>query len=314
VKLLETMIKIRLFEEQVALLAKNKEIFCPVHLSVGQEGIAAGVCSVLTKKDYAVSTHRNHAHYLAKGGDPEKLIAEIFCRKEGASGGRGGSMHVSDKNVGFLMSSAIVAGTISIGVGAGLSAKLKKDNRVSVVFFGDGATDEGVFYESLNMATLYKLPVLFVCENNNFSTHMPGFLRQSNPNVAERIAGFNLLTDRVDGNKVTDVREAALKMVEHMRKGNGPALLECDTYRWLAHVGWEDDYDIGYRLKKDILSWKERCPIKDHKNKLISEKTLTEEDFLTLEAREKKEVSRILDWAKNLPSPDASSISEKLFV
>ncbi len=265
-RMLHSMLRIRSFETVVADLYRRGEIRCPVHLCVGEEAIATGVCTALGVEDHVYSTHRNHGHFLAKGGSTLSLMAELFGKKTGSSSGYGGSMHVVDRAVGFMGSSAIVGGTIPIAVGDALAARYLENGRVAVAFFGDGATDEGVFYESINLAVLYRLPVLFICENNQFSTHMPDFLRQSNPAIAERVTGFKLEAQVLDGNDCLEVLRATRRAAARARAGEGPSLLECRTYRWLAHVGPDADEDLGYRTKKDIDSWKQRCPIERLRN------------------------------------------------
>ena len=305
----ENMLLIRLFEQRVAEFATSREVTCPVHLYVGQEGIAAGVCENLTTNDYAFSTHRSHGHYLAKGGDVNALMAEIFLKQGGCSKGMGGSMHVIDQSKGFMGSSAIVGGTVPIAVGAGFTAKVRGGNRISVAFFGDGATDEGVFYESLNYAALHKLPVLFVCENNSFSTHLPAFLRQSNPSVSERVKGFKVPTLLVDGNFPLDVYCAASALIGEIRNGKGPALLECMTYRWLAHVGPTPDIDIGYRRKEDIDLWMGKCPISWLKHYLHTERKIANNVIETTEADVKTLVEGAIVFARESPEPETSSIT-----
>ena len=296
IQLFVTMLRIRVFETAVAELYQRGEIRCPVHLYVGQEAIAAGVCAALRDEDHVYSTHRSHGHYLAKGGDMMRLMAEIFGKATGASGGFGGSMHVIDEAKGFMGSSAIVAGTIPIACGDALASQTTGARRVTVAFFGDGATDEGVFYESVNVAVLYKLPILFVCENNGFSTHMPNQLRQSNPEVAQRLKGFNLLARKVDGNDSVGVLSNAQEMVGNARSGNGPALLECVTYRWLAHVGPDVDEDVGYRRKQDIDYWKGRCPIQALRSHLEDGGT-NDTELGQMETEVRKEVDDAVEYA-----------------
>ena len=196
-----TMLKIRKFEEKVAELVSEKEIITPCHLYIGQEAVAAGVCAVLREDDYVFSTHRSHGHYIAKGGGIKALMAELYCRTTGCSKGRGGSMHVASPDVGLPGSSAIVAGTIPLSIGVGLALSMQKTERVSVAFFGDGAVNEGVFYESLNFAALKKLPVIFICENNLYSTHLPISACLANTDIYKKAEAFNMPGVRVDGNK-----------------------------------------------------------------------------------------------------------------
>jgi TPP-dependent pyruvate/acetoin dehydrogenase alpha subunit len=292
-QILRKMHLIRSFEERAADLVRSGILQCPVHLCIGQEAISAGVCQNLGHSDSAFSTHRSHGHYLAKGGNVNALMAELYGKSTGASRGFGGSMHVSDTAVGFMGSSAIVSGTVPLAVGAALNAMLRCSQDIGVAFFGDGATDEGVFYESLNFAVLRKLPVLFICENNSFSTHMPDFLRQSNPCVHERVAGFGIRSRRVDGNDAMEVYRAAREFVEQARSGEGPGLLECMTFRWLAHVGSDEDVDIGYRRKELIDLWKQRCPINALEGELSRRGVLTGEQLRA----NRKEASTIVDAA-----------------
>jgi len=312
-RILKKMILIRRFEERVAVLAENREFQDPVHLYVGQEAIASSVCEALNHQDYAYSTHRSHGHYLAKGGDVKKLMAEIFCKETGCSRGRGGSMHVIDRLVGFMGSSPIVGGTISIAVGSGLSAKMNRKGQVSVAFFGDGATDEGVFYESVNFAMIHKLPVIFVCENNRFSTHLPDFVRQSNPDVADRVAGFRINARRVNGNSPEEIFSVVSEMVDKARKGEGPSLIECMTYRWLSHVGYWKDLDVGFRKKTDVEHWMERCPIRQLSEQMITRGMLTRPELEEMERAAVAIVEESVEFARSSKSPDPAAIAEGLF-
>jgi len=311
--ILQSMLKIRIFEERVAEIAKNREIQCPVHLYVGQEAIASSVCVDLTDTDYVYSTHRSHGHYLAKGGDVNKIMAEIYCRVTGCSRGRGGSMHVIDRKVGFMLSSPIVGGSIPIAVGSALAAKMKGAGQISVAFFGDGATDEGVFYESLNFAIVNKLPIVFVCENNSFSTHLPDFLRQSNTSVSDRIKGFNINTDKVDGNNPYEIYKAVSDMIVRARNNKGPSLIECTTYRWLSHVGYWQDLDIGYRKKTDVEHWMSRCPIDFLSKDLIGNGILTNDEYVKMKDNIKLQIDNAVVFAKKSPAPDPLTIMEGLF-
>jgi pyruvate dehydrogenase E1 component alpha subunit len=311
--MLATMVRIRCFEESVADLASKREVNTPVHLSIGQEAIAAGVCQNLSSDDYVFSTHRNHGHYIAKGGNLNKLMAEIFGKETGCSFGHGGSMHTIDPDVGFMGSSAIVAGTVPIAVGAALSAKRKGKKQISVAFFGDGATDEGVFYESINLAALYNLPIVFVCENNLFSTHMPIFKRQKNIELFKKVKGFGIITEKADGNNPIEVYSAAKKLIQATKDNNGPVFLECMTYRWLAHVGPEPDIDIGYRRKEDIEYWKGKCPIKLLRNHLISINCLDTARYSEIEKKMRGEVDAAVTFAKNSKLPNDRPLGAGLF-
>ncbi len=239
----KTMLKIHRAEESIAEGCISKEIICPCHLYIGEEAVAAGVCSELEKNDYVFSSHRSHGHYLAKGGDLNKMMAEIYGKVTGCSGGRGGSMHIASPEMGLPGSSAIVSGTISLAVGSALAFSMQNKKAISVAFFGDGAVDEGVFYESLNLASLYKLPVIFVCENNLCATHLPISACLADTDIFKKAKVFNMPGIKVDGNNVLEVYKAAKEAIENARCGNGPALIECMTYRWRGHVGPNDDLD-----------------------------------------------------------------------
>ncbi|HRZ40705.1 MAG TPA: thiamine pyrophosphate-dependent dehydrogenase E1 component subunit alpha [Candidatus Omnitrophota bacterium] len=306
--ILKTMLTIRLFEERVAEMAARKEVRCPVHLYVGQEAIASAVCANLNREDYVFSTHRSHGHYIAKQGDLNSLMAEIHGKEAGCSKGYGGSMHVVDVNAGFMGSSAIVAGTIPIAAGAALTSFLTKNNSVvSVAFFGDGATDEGVFYETVNFAALYKLPILFVCENNLFSTHLPDFKRQSNTKVYERVKNFKIRTRRINGNDPIKIYNASKWLIERIKRGEGPALLECMTYRWLAHVGHMEDLDVGHRKKEDVEFWKKKCPIKFLKRVLFRRGKISERQYEDMKKGVEAEIERAVSFAQQSPLPLAKT-------
>jgi pyruvate dehydrogenase E1 component alpha subunit len=310
--LLATMLRIRIFEEVVADLAEKKEFKTPIHLYIGQEAIAAAVCAHLHPDDYIFSTHRNHGHYIAKGGDIKRLLAEIYCRDAGCSHGHGGSIHVVDPGVGFMGSSAIVAGTIPVAVGAGLSAKMDGRGRLAVAFFGDGATDEGVFYESLNVAALYQLPVIFVCENNLFSTHLPLSKRQKTGDLYLKMRGFGIATERVDGNNPAAIYSAFERLAKAGREDTLPSFLECMTFRWRAHVGPEHDIDVGFRRKEDIDRWKSRCPIAYQKKCLVDRAGWTTEMLDQLERKIRREIEDAVCFAKKSRHPDACSLTRGL--
>lgn len=307
-----TMVKIRKFEEKVAELISEEEIICPCHLYIGEEAVAAGVCSVLRKEDYVFSTHRSHGHYIAKGGDIKALMAELYCKATGCSKGRGGSMHLASPEVGLLGSSAIVAGTIPLAVGGALAFSIQKKDNVSVAFFGDGATNEGTFYESLNFAALKKLPVIFVCENNLYSTHMPISSCLADTNIYKKAEIFNMPGFRIDGNNIVEVFRVAKKAIEDARCGKGPTLIECMTYRWRGHVGPNLDVDKGLRTKKELEYWINRCPIKRLEEFLLKQGVLSESEKTQIYDNIEKEIEESLTFAKESPSPnqDENSFSE----
>ena len=252
-RLYEELLKIRLIEEEISYRYSEEKMRCPTHIAIGQEAAAVGVCASLNKNDYAVSGHRAHHHYIAKGGNIKKLIAEIYGKETGCSGGKGGSMHLIDTNVGFMGSTAIVAGTIPVGVGLSFSQKLKHSENITCIFFGDAAIEEGVFYESVNFAILKNLPVLFVCENNQFScfTHLSERQPQ-NRKIFEMVSGLGIDSSECDGNDVIAVQERTAQLVNKIKKGEGPKFLELHTYRWLEHCGPNYDDELGYRTINDI--------------------------------------------------------------
>lgn len=261
-QLLHDMLLVRRSEEAIAQHYPQQQMRCPVHLSIGQEAAAVGICAALTHQDQAVSTHRSHAHYLAKGGDLDALIAELHGKATGCCGGRGGSMHLSDRRVGFLASTAIVGNSIPVGVGMALSQQLKRSQAVTCVFLGDGAVEEGVFYEAANFAAVRGLPVLFACENNRYSVYAGLEKRQPAGRELTALAqAIGLRAYRVDGNDVEAVCQLTQQVVAQMRAGAGPAFIEMPTYRWLEHCGHADDDHLGYRPEGELDAWKARDPL-----------------------------------------------------
>ena len=309
----QTMLRIRLFEEKVGNLIKQNEIVCPCHLYIGQEAVATGVCNALRKDDYVFSSHRSHGHYVAKGGNLNALMAELYGKVTGCSKGRGGSMHLSFPAVGFIGSSAIVAGSISPAVGAALAFSIQKTDNVSVVFFGDGATNEGVWYESLNFAALKKLPIVFVCENNLYSTHVHISDHLADTDIQKKANIFRMRGVQVNGNDVIEVFNVAKKAVNDARRGKGPTLIECMTYRWRGHVGPNDDLETGLRSKEELSYWKEKGPIKKLEKLLLSRNFLSKSEFLQIRREVEKEVDESLMFAKKSPFPSENSLLDNVF-
>ena len=308
-----TMLKIRKFEERVAELLLEDEIKCPTHLYIGQEAVAVGVCAGLRKDDYVFSNHRSHGHYIAKGGDLKLLMAELYCRKTGCSKGKGGSMHVVAPEVGFMGSSSIVGGGLPLAVGAALASDIAGNGRVAIAFFGDGATDEGVFHECLNFASLRKLPTVFICENNLYSTHLRLSLRQPSDNIYQKAEGYAMPGYRVDGNDVIEVFQASQEAIERARSGKGPTLIECRTYRWRAHVGPWHDLDFWFRTKEEVESWIERCPVKKHREILLDQGLLSESEMEQISDRIDREIEESLAFAKESPFPDKTELMDDVF-
>lgn len=268
-KLYKVALRIRNVELEISNRYSSNQMRCPVHLSVGQEGIAAACALVMKKLDFAVSTHRGHAHYLAKGGDLKKMIAEIYGKATGCSKGIGGSMHLMDLNVNFMGTSAIVGNSIPVGVGLGLSVKLKKKSQISYVFFGEGATEQGVFYESVNFAIIKKLPVIFICENNLYSVYSDLKYRQPKTRkIYKLVKSFGIQTYKCNGNNVLDSYNTLVKARNFLLKKKQPVFIEFSTYRWLEHCGPNYDNDLNYRSEKEFNFWKKKDPIKKLKSYL----------------------------------------------
>lgn len=301
-----TLVKIRSIEEKIAELYPEQEMRCPTHLSIGQEAVAVGVCANLGTEDYVFSFHRCHAHYLAKGGDARRMLAELYGKKTGCAGGIGGSMHLVAPEVGFMGASSIVAGTIPIAMGTALATVMQGLDRVSVAFFGDAAVEEGTFHETLNYAALKSLPVIFVCENNLYATHSHVLTRQPTDNIFKRGESHHIKGVCVDGNDLLAVYHAAKEAVERCRSGQGPALVECKTYRWLEHVGPYFDYELGYRSKEELEKWMAKCPNRIYEKRLLENGVLSQTEVDQTANKVREEVEEAVKFAKESPFPDKS--------
>jgi TPP-dependent pyruvate/acetoin dehydrogenase alpha subunit len=305
--LLERILLIRLLEEEIANQYPKQKMRCPTHLSIGQEAIGAAVGLILSKKDQTVSTHRAHAHYIGKGGDIKAMLAEIFGKSTGCSSGKGGSMHLIDRSVGFMGSTAIVGNTIPVGVGIGLSNKINKNNLVSCVFLGDAAVEEGVFHEAANFAVLHKLPVLFICENNLYSVYSPLHVRQpSDRQIYKWVEAYGMESHSADGNNPIEASLLISSSVEKIRSGMGPIFLEFSTYRWREHCGPNYDNEIGYRSVEEYEKWKNIDPLKRLKNELIEKGWLNEDTYEKLISSLNLKVEKAFRFAEDSPFPDQS--------
>lgn len=263
-KLFESMLRIRLVEESIANKYSEQKMRCPTHLSIGQEAIAVGVCANLTSQDQVLSTHRAHAHYLAKGGCLNSMMAEIYGKASGCSKGMGGSMHLIDTSVGFMGSTAIVGNTIPVAVGLALEKKLTHKKSIACVFFGDGATEEGAFYESINFAIIHSLPILFICENNLYSVYSGLEVRQPvDRKIYKMVRAMGISAQHGNGNDVEEVARKVKHAKTMILKSGGPQFLEFDTYRWREHCGPNFDNNIGYREESEFLKWKKKDPLKN---------------------------------------------------
>lgn len=307
-KLLKTMISIRAVEKKLAFEKKKNIIGGPVHLSVGQEAAAAGVAAFLKVTDRVFGAHRSHAHLLSMDMDPQALFSEVLGRDAGFSKGMGGSMHLWSQGKGFYGSVPIVAGTVPLAVGAGLAAKFQKKGDISVAFLGDGAMEEGIVHESLNLARLKEIPVLFVVENNLFASHMHISLRQPNSSTTRFAIANEIPSQIVDGNDVAAVAKAAKTFITEMRDGNGPKFLELVTYRWFGHVDWREDVDVGVnRSREDLENWKKKDPILRLKKAMIENLWLSGSEFINLQNKIFENVENAWNLASDneFPSYDA---------
>ena len=311
IDLYRMMVRIRECEESLVDPILSGEIRCPVHLCTGQEAVAAGICMVLGKEDYVFGNHRSHGHYLAKGGGMRELVAEGFSRETGCSRGRGGSMHLIDPSVGMMGSAPIVAGTIPLALGAALASKIRNDGRIAVTFFGDGATGEGVLCESLNFAALHKLPILFVCENNLYSTHLPIDEIRVSRRIFELGIPFGELSHRVDGNDALEVHKAAGRAVALCRKGKGPLFLECMTYRIHGHVGPDDNIQgthTSIRPPAEIERWRRKDPIRRLERHILINRIASRAELGEIHSRAEEEVRDAHDFARNSPFPKGEDL------
>ena len=292
------LLKIRTIEEIISERYKEQEMRCPIHLSIGQEAIAVGICHNLNNYDQIVSNHRCHAHYLAKGGDEKKMINEFYGNSDGCSGGRGGSMHLFDQKKGILSSVPIVSSSIPVGVGAGFSFKYNKKKNIAVIFIGDAAIEEGVFYESLNYAKIFSLPVLFVCENNLFSCFTNINERQPKNLIKKISKSFGMKTHFLNGNNAIQIANKSKKIIEEIRLKNEPQFILLDTYRVLEHCGPYEDDHLNYRNKKEIKYWKENCPLKKLEKILVSNKIFSKSNLRNYRLSYKKKYNLIFEDCK----------------
>jgi pyruvate dehydrogenase E1 component alpha subunit len=311
-RMYESMVRIRAAEERIADLVEAGEIGTPCHLYIGQEAIAAGVCEALDVDDTVWGGHRSHGHYLAKGGSLDGMIAEIYGKASGCAGGRGGSQHLFAPEVGILGTVPLVAATIPLAVGAALAAKLRGDRRVAVSFFGDGATEEGHFHESMNLAAVHKLPVIFVCENNFYASHMALLQRRAKDNIAVAAEVHGVAGEVLDGNDVGAMYTAAATAVERARRGDGPSLLECRTFRWRGHVGPAWDMDVGVKRKDELAAWRPKDPV-TRAAALLRAGGWTDAAFADLDARVASELEAAVKAARLAPFPPASELHTHVY-
>jgi TPP-dependent pyruvate/acetoin dehydrogenase alpha subunit len=310
VELYRRMALIRAFETRVTELYRAGEIPGFVHTSLGQEAVAVGVCAALRDDDYIATTHRGHGHCLAKGADVDGMMAELFAKRTGLCGGKGGSMHVADPARGILGANAIVGASIPLAVGAGLSSKLLALGRVAAAFFGEGAVNQGTFHEAVNLAAIWRLPVLFVCENNVYSEFSDSRTMSRLPSVAERAKAYGIQTAVVDGNDVFAVREESLSAVKRCREGDGPILLEAETYRWQGH--YEGDAQ-PYKPADESAAWKRRDPLVLARQRLLEERAVAEQLLDSSVSDARVTVDEAVERARAAPAPQLEDAYAHVF-
>ena len=306
------MVRIRVFEETAGKMMENGKIPGALHLYVGEEAVAAGVMVHLSDQDYITSTHRGHGHLIAKGGEFKYMFAELYGKVTGYCKGKGGSMHVSNLAIGMLGANGIVAAGTTIAMGAAFSCKFKKTDNVTVCFFGDGASNEGSFHEAANMAGLYKLPCIYVCENNGYGEYTPQAKHQPIVDVADRAAGYGMPGVVVDGMDPVAVYEAAGEAIERARRGDGPTLLECKTYRYYDHVGVRG-MGLSYRTDEEVEQWRKKDPVDTFEARLAEQDILSPEAAQAVHTEAQAEVDAGIEFAEASPYPDPASVTEDVY-
>lgn len=306
-RLYRSLLRIRRVEEEVARVYATDVIKSPVHLSIGQEAVSVGVCDALRPDDTVFGTYRGHAMYLAKGGDMAAMVAELYGKVGGCTRGKGGSMHLIDTECGVMGTSAVVGTTIANAAGYAYANKLRRSDAVVACFFGDGATEEGVFAETLNFAVLKRLPVLFVCENNGYAIHTAQSKRQGLPDICARARAYGMPAERLDGNDVFALRDFAEATVEKLRRGEGPQFLEAVTYRWREHVGPGRDFHLGYRAEADCAPWQERDAVRAMAG------VVPPSERAVIEQAVEREVAEAFAFAASSPFPAVAELMTDIY-
>ena len=305
------LVYVRQAEGLLVRLYKEQEMRTPTHFGLGQEAVAVGVCAALDRGDVVYTHHRSHNHYLAQGGDFFALASELYGRSSGCSEGRGGSVHLTARDLGFIASSAILGQMVAVATGSALAFKMDGKSHVAVTFFGDATCEEGGFYEAINYAAIHALPVLFVCENNLYSTESPLSVRQPvGTDLCVRARAFGVNASSVDGNDVEAVYDAARDCLDQLRNGKGPAFLECKTYRWLEHVGPNFDHEAGrlYRTENELHEWMDRCPVKRSGARLMSDGVFSESELARIESDVAAELTAAAIRARQEPFPPPNEL------
>lgn len=304
------MNQIRRFEDAAFKLFQENKLRGSVHLYTGEEAIAASCIALLRESDYITSTHRGHGHGIAKSGDLKKAMAELMGKETGFCKGRGGSMHIADLSKGNLGANAIVGGGLPIAVGGALAHKMKGTDGVCATFFGDGASNQGTFHESLNLASVWKLPVIFICENNGFGISVPVAQSTSVKDIGVRAVSYDMPGHTVDGNDVIALLDVFGAAIQRARAGDGPTLVECKTYRWRGH--WTGDPEV-YRTREDVAAWMERDPIKRLREYLLQSKLAEAGELDAIDKKTQREVDEAVEFAVNSPEPDPATVLENVF-
>ncbi len=308
------MLLIRNTEEKIAMKYSENKMRCPTHLCSGQEAVSAAINLTVKKNDYAVGTHRSHGHYLGKGGSLNKMIAEIYGKKTGCSGGYGGSMHLIDQDVNFVGSTAIVGNTIPIGAGLALTSKINKKNQITVIFLGDGSIEEGVFYETVNFCAVKKLPVLFICENNFYSVYSSLKPRQpKDRKIYKMVQAMGIESFYENGNDAIKCFKILFKKINEIRINPKPIFIEFTTYRWREHCGPNFDNNIGYRTEQEFIKWKKKDPILNLKKFIIKNKILNKKELLKIEKKIDTKINNAFDFAEKSPFPEYSDLKNKVY-
>lgn len=312
----QRILRIRRFEEEVGKLFKQGQLPGFVHLYIGEEAIGAGVCAALRDNDYITSTHRGHGHVIAKGGDMNRMMAELFGKGTGYCKGKGGSMHIADFQIGMLGACGTVGGGIPIATGAGLSAKYRKTDQVSVCFFGDGAANEGSFHESLNLASTMKLPVIYVCENNQYGEFTPSVKAMNIVDIADRAAGYGIPGVIVDGTDALEMYSVTVEAVERARSGAGPTLIEAKTHRRGGHAEGEEAFLAGqqYRISEEVEQARKKDPLLILHTYVVENAIAASSDLETLDQEIVQEVAAAVEFARESPLPPVESIFEDTWV
>ena len=304
--LYDTMVTIRGFEMRGFHEVSSRAITAAIHRSVGQEAVPTGICAHLRQDDYLASTHRGHGHCIAKGVDVKLMMAELFGRSTGSNKGKGGSMHIADMSKGMLGTNGVVGASVPLAVGSAITAQHKGTDQVAVAFFGDGGTNQGIVHESMNLAAVWKLPVIFVCENNMYAESTPVEYAVPIPNIADRAAGYGFPGVVVDGMDVFAVYEATGTAVERARSGQGPTLLECKTYRYYGHSGM--DNPRSYRTEEEELAWKARDPLDQFRKRVLKDELLTQEELEAIDQRVAQDMEEAAQFAESSPEPPLAEL------